>query len=85
MDGTPKASKRASGPAKPGKVPARGVPDLRFDFYFVGHGDQIDAFVSGVEVSSVCRDFGGSHRVHDITNRFYKAVVAAIRKTEDKL
>lgn len=65
--------------------PSRGVPDLRFDLYFVPHGNQVDVFLHGKEVTSGCRDFSGSYPVKELHEKFYRAIADAITATEDKL
>jgi hypothetical protein len=59
--------------------------DLTFDVYLVGHGIESHVYVDGKLASSYIRDFSGDHAVEALKNKFYQAVVAAIKKTRDSL
>lgn len=41
------------------------VPDVKFEFYLVPHGYQVDVFRDGKRIASLCRDYGGGTESRD--------------------
>jgi hypothetical protein len=54
------------------------VPHVRFDFYLVPHGYEMDTFLAGKDFGGRCRDFSGSHHTPDLAASLIRAIQDAV-------
>lgn len=59
-------------------LPVEGAPSLRFDFYLVGHGYQVDMQADGHHLTTVCRDFGDDYDPKKLQQELYAALIKTI-------
>lgn len=61
-----------------------GTPDVRFDFVFDKIGYQMDVYSDGEPAVTICRDFGGSHKIPVLQMDLIKQLMKAVDRFREK-
>jgi hypothetical protein len=60
------------------------TPKIRFDFFLVGHGYEMQVFIDGKPNGFECRDFSGNHRIKTLVGSLFRAIDKAVGEWRDK-